>query len=92
MEIEMKKGSSRESGSQADDLESVGSRRNLERTASRTNSVAQQSGPSLPLSPNVVIDPPKNFTPDRGDKHFSAYPKTTPLFQLGARFEYSQET
>ena len=47
-------------------------------------SVAQQSGPSRPLSPNIVIDPPKNVTQDRGDKRFGTYPKTTPLFQRGA--------
>ena len=84
MEIELRKGSSRLSGSPLDDSESIGSRRNLERTAGWANSVAQQSGPSLPPSPNVVIDPPKNVTQDRGDKHFSAYLKTTPLFQPGA--------
>ena len=31
-----------------------------------------------------MIDPPKNVTQDRSDKLFSAYPKTTPLFQPGA--------
>ena len=46
-------------------------------------SVAQQSVPRRPLSPNVVIDPPTNVTQDRVDKRFSAYPKTTPLFQPG---------
>ena len=44
----------------------------------------QHSGCSRPLSPNVVIDPPKNVTQDRGDKHFRAYPKTTDVFQAGA--------
>ena len=80
MEIEQIRGNSRASGSQVYDLESVGSRRNLERTAGRANSVAQHSSPSRPLAPNVVIDPPKNVTHDRGDKRFSAYPKSTPLF------------
>ncbi|XP_075260006.1 uncharacterized protein LOC142351745 [Convolutriloba macropyga] len=47
-------------------------------------SVAQHSSPSRPLSPNVVINPPENVTQDRDDKRFSTYPKTTPLFQLGA--------
>ena len=45
IEIESTKGSSRASGSQADDLKSVGSRCNLEQTAGWANSVAQQSGP-----------------------------------------------
>ena len=39
---------------------------------------------SRPLSANVVIDPPKNVTQERGNKRFSAYPKTTSLFQPGA--------
>ena len=84
MEIELTKGISRASGSQVDDLKSVGSRRNLERTAGLANSVAQHSGPSRPLSPSVVIEPPMNVTHDRGDKRFSSYPNTTPLFQPGA--------
>ena len=46
--------------------------------------VAEHSGPSRPLSPNCVVDPPKNGTQDIGDKRFGAYPKTTPLFQQGA--------
>ena len=90
MENKLTKGSSRASGSQVDDLESVGSRRNLERTAGFANSVAQHSSPSRPLSPNAVINPPKNVTQDRGNKCFSAYPKTTPLFQLGAGFFSTQ--
>ena len=84
IEIELTKGSSGASRSQVDDLESIGSRRNLERTVGWTNSVAQQSGPSRPLPPNVLIDPSKNVTQDRSDKSFSTYPKTTPLFQPGA--------
>ena len=72
IEIELRRGSSRASGSQADDLVSVGSRHNLERTASWENSVAQHSGPSRPLSPNVVIDPLKNVILERGDKSSSA--------------------
>ena len=84
MEIELTKGNSRASGSQVDYLGSVGSRRNLERTADWANSVAQKSSPSRPLSPHTVIDPPKIVTQDRGDKRLSSYPKTTPLFQLGA--------
>ena len=79
MEIEQTKGNSRASGSQVDDLESVGSRCNLERTAGWASSVAQHSSPSRPLSPNVVVNSPKNVTQDRGDRRFSAYPKTTPL-------------
>ena len=46
--------------------------------------MAQQSGTSRPLSPNVVIDPPTNVTQDKGEKRFSAYPKTKPLLQPGA--------
>ena len=75
MEIELKKGSSGASGSQVDDLE---------RTTGWANSVAQRSGPSRPLSPSVVIDPPKIVTQDRRDKSFSAYPKITPLLQPDA--------
>ena len=86
VEIELPKGSSRASGSEVGDLESVESRRKLERSAGWAKSVAQQSGPSRPLSPNVVINPPKNITEDRRDKFFGAYPKTTPLFQPGAGF------
>ena len=78
MENELKNGSSRASGSQADDLENVGLRRNLERTAGWTNSVAQQFGPIQPLSP------PENVTRGGGDKRFSAYPKPNSLFQAGA--------
>ena len=79
MEIELTKGSSRASGSQLDDSESVGLRRNLEKTAGWSKSVAQHSGPSQPLSPNVVIHPTKKVKEDR-----RAYPKTTPLFKPGA--------
>ena len=46
--------------------------------------MAEHSGPSRPLSPDCVVDPPKNGTQDIGDKRFSTYPKTTPLFQPGA--------
>ena len=84
MEIELTKGSSRASGSQADDLESVGLRKNLEKTIGWTNSVAQQSGPRRSLSPKVVIKPPENVKQDNCDKRFNAYLKTTPLFQPGA--------
>ena len=84
MEIDLTKEISRASGSHANNLESVGSRHNIERTAGWANSVAQQSGPSLPLSPNIEIEPLKNVTLDKSDKRFSAYPKTTPLFQPGA--------
>ena len=52
--------------------------------------------PSRPVSPNVVIKPPRNVTQDRIEKYFSACPKTTPLIQPGlglfnatAWFEYS---
>ena len=51
MEIELTKGSSRASGSQVDDLEWA-------------NSVAHHSGPSRPISPNFVIDPPKSVKQD----------------------------
>ena len=83
MKLELTKGSSRASGSVADEIGSVGSKRNHERTAGWAESVAQQSVHRRPLSPNVVIDPPTNVTQERVDKGFSTYPKTTPLFQPG---------
>ena len=67
----------------ADEIESVGSKLNHKRTAGWAQSVAQQSVPRRPLSPNVVIDPPTKVTQERVDKRFSTYPKTTPLFQPG---------
>ena len=45
LKLELTKGSSRISGSVADEIESVGSRRNQERTAGWAESVAQQSVP-----------------------------------------------
>ena len=83
LKLELTKGSTRASGSVADEIESVGSRRNHERTAGWAELVAQQAVPRRPLSPNVVIDPPTNVTQDRVDKRFNRYPKTTPLFQPG---------
>ena len=83
LKLELTKGSSRASGSVADEIESVGSKRNHERTAGWVESVAHQSVHRRPLSPNVVIDHPANVTKDRADKRFSTYPKTTPLFQPG---------
>ena len=65
----------------ADQIESVVSKPNQERTAEWAVSVAQQSFPRRPLSPNVVIDPPTKVAQDRFDKRFSTYLKTTPLFQ-----------
>ena len=65
----------------ADGIESVGLERNHERTAGWAESVAQQSVPRRPLSPNVVIYPPTNVTRERIDKRCSTYPKATPLFQ-----------
>ena len=90
MKLELTKGSSRASGSVADEIESVGSKRNQERTARWAEAGAQQSVPQRPLSPNVVIDPPTNVTKDRADKRFSTYPKTTPLFQPGKRLFSTQ--
>ena len=92
MKLELTKGSSRASGSVADEIESVGSKRNHERTPGWAESVAQQSVPRRPLSPNVVIDPPTNVIKDRADKRFSTYPKTTPLFQPGERLFSTQLT
>ena len=92
MKLELTKGSSRASGPVADEIESVGSKRNHERTAGWAESVAQQSVPRRPLSPNVVIDPPTNVIKDRADKRFSTYPKTTPLFQPGERVFSTQLT
>ena len=83
LKLELTKERSRASGSVADETESVGSRRNEERTAGWAKSVAQHSVPRRPLSPNVVIDPPTNVTQDRVDKRFSIHPKTTLLFQPG---------
>ena len=92
MKLELTKGSSRASGSVADEIESVGSKRNHERTAGWAESVAQQSVHRRPLSPNVVIDPPANVIKDRADKRFNTYPKTTPLFQPGERLFSTQLT
>ena len=83
--LELTKGISRASGSVADEIESVGLKRNHKRTTGWVKSVAQQSLPQRTLSLNVVIDPPTNVTKDRADKRFSTYPKTTPLFQPGER-------
>ena len=92
MKLELTKGSSRASGTVADEIESAGSKRNHERTAGWAESVAQQSVPRRPLSPNVVIDPPTNVIKDRADNRFSLYPKTTPLFQPGERLFSTQLT
>ena len=92
LKLELTKGSSRASGSVADEIESVASRRNQEGTAGWAESVAQQSVPTRPLSPNIVIDPPTNVTQDRVEKRFSIYPKTTPLFQPGERLFSTQLT
>ena len=67
----------------SDEIESVGSRRNHERSVGWAESVAQQSVSRRPLSPNFVIDPPTIVKQDRVDKRFTTYSKTTPLFQLG---------
>ena len=83
MKLEVTKGNSWASGSVADEIESVESERNLERTDGWAESVAQQSVFRRPLSPNIVIDPPTNVKQDRVDKCFTTYPKTTPLFQPG---------
>ena len=83
LKLERTKGSSRASGSEAGDLESVRSRRKPAISQDWLKSVAERSGPSRPLLPSVVVEPPKNVTQDRSDKRFSAYPKTTTLFQPG---------
>ena len=83
LKLELTKGSSRASGSVAEEIESVGSRRNQVKTSGWAESVAQQSVSRRPLSPSVVIDPPTNVTQVRVDKRFSIYPKNTPLFQPG---------
>ena len=83
LKLEPTKGSSRASGSEAGDLEKVRSRRKPAISQDWLKSVAERSGPSRPLSPNVVVEPPKNVTQDRSDKRFSTYPKTTTLFQPG---------
>ena len=71
MKLELTKGNSRATGSVADEIESVGSKQNHERTAGWAESVAQQSFPQRPVPRNVVIDPPTNVTKDRADKRFS---------------------
>ena len=83
LKLELTKGSSKASELVANEIESVASRRNQERTEGWAESVAQQYVPRRPLSSNIVIDPPKNVTQDRVDKCVSTYPKTTPLFQPG---------
>ena len=83
LKFELIKGSSRASGSVADQIESVVSRHNHERTAGWAESVIQQSVPRRPLSPNVIINPPTNVTQDKFDKRFSTSPKTTPLCKTG---------
>ena len=90
MKLELTKGSSRASGSEAGHLESVGSRRKPAISQDWLKSAAERSGPSRTLSPNVVIDPPTNVTKDRADKRFSTYPKTTPRFQPGQRLFSTQ--
>ena len=83
LKLELTKGSSRACGSEAGNLESVGSRRKPPITQDWLKSVAERSGPSRPLSQNVVVKLPKNVTQERSDKRCSAYPKTTTLFQPG---------
>ena len=90
LKFELTNGNSRASGSVADEIESVVSRRKQERKAGWAESFAQQSVPRRPLSPKVVIEPPTNVTQDRVDKHFSTYPKITPLFQPGDGFFSTQ--
>ena len=90
IKLELTKGSSRASGSVADEIEKIGSKQNHERTARWVESGAQQSVPQRPLSPNVVIDPPTDVTKDRADKRCSTYPKTTPMFQSGERLFSTQ--
>ena len=60
LKLELTKGSSRASGSVADEIESVGSKRNHKRTTGWVESAPQQSVPRRPLSPKVVIEPPTN--------------------------------
>ena len=83
LKLELIKGRLRASGSVADKIETVGSKLNQERTAGWAESMAKQYVSRGPLSSNVVIKPPTNVTPVRVGKHFSTYPKTTPLFQPG---------
>ena len=90
--FELTKRRSRASGSVADEIESVGSRKNHETTAGWGESVVHQSVPRRPLSPNVVIDPTKNVTQDRVLKRFSTYPKNIPLLPPGEGFFSTQLT
>ena len=75
-----------------DDTESVRSRKKTIITPSWLKTMAEHSGPSRPLSPDCAVDPPKNGTQDIDDKRFSAYPKTTSLFQPGAGIFSTQLT
>ena len=84
LQIELTKGSSGASGSAVDDTECVRSRTKTRITPIWLKTVTEHSGPSRPLSPDCVVDPPKSGTQNTGNKRFSAYPKTTPLFQPGA--------
>ena len=91
-ERRLSKGSSRSSGSVTDKIESIGSNRNHERAEAWEKSAAQRSVPRRPLSPDCVIDPPKNVTQAVGYQRFSTYPKTTQLFQPGDRLFSTQLT
>ena len=82
LNLELTRGSSKASGSMTGEIQIVGSKCNHEGTAGWAESVVQQSVPRRPLPPKCVIDPPTNVTKDRVDKCFSAYSKTTPLYQL----------
>ena len=78
LKLELTKGSSRASGSVADEIESVGSKRNQERIERWAGAGAQQSVPQRALSPNVVIDPPTDVTKDRAEKTFQHLPENYP--------------
>ena len=62
LKLELTNWSSRASGSEAGDLENVGSRRKPAILQDWFKSVAERSGPGRPTSPNVVVEPPKNVT------------------------------
>ena len=68
LKLELTNGSSKASGSVAEDIANIGSRRNHKKTARWVQSVAHRSVPRPPLSPNVVTDPTANVTQNRVDK------------------------
>ena len=91
LKLEPTNGSSRASGSMADEIERVETRRNHKRTAGWEESVAQQSVSRRPPS-RIWIDPPTIVTQEKVDNYFSTYPKISPFFQPGEGLSWTQLT